>query len=149
VHYGDIGYSYEDVFKDYLIGAKEVTIQDPYIRQRHQISNFLKLAELLVKIGDCQKIHIVTSSDDTEQERENKFAFEQIADSLFENDIEFTFDFSDTIHDRQIKTSNGWRIVMGRGLDYFQSLAGNFMQIGANDQSLRACLETGFDFIKK
>lgn len=149
VHYGDIRYSYEEVFKDYLIGAKEVTIQDPYIRQKHQISNFLKLAELLVKIGDCKKIHLVTSSDDSEQERENKFAFEQIADSLFENDIDFTFEFSDTIHDRQIDTSNGWRIVMGRGLDYFQSLAGNYLQVGVNDQSLRACLETGFDFIKK
>jgi len=149
VHYGDIGYSYEDVFKDYLIGAKEVTIQDPYIRQKHQISNFLKLAELLVKIGDCKTIHLVTSSDDLEQERENNYAFEQIADSLFENEVEFTFEFSNTIHDRQIETSNGWRIVMGRGLDYFQSLAGNYMQVGANDQSLRSCLETSFDFIKK
>ena len=148
VHYGDIGYSYEDVFKDYLIGAKEVTIQDPYIRQKHQISNFLKLAELLVKVGDCQKIHLITSSDDSEQERENKYAFEQLADSLFENEIEFTFEFSDIIHDRQIETSNGWRIVMGRGLDYFQSLAGNYMQVGVNDQSLRACLECSFDFIK-
>ena len=148
VHYGDIGYSYEDVFKDYLIGAKEVTIQDPYIRQKHQISNFLKLAELLVKIGDCKTIHLVTSSDDLEQERENNYAFEQIADSLFENEVEFTFEFSNTIHDRQIETSNGWRIVMGRGLDYFQSLAGNYMQVGANDQSLRSCLETSFDFIK-
>ena len=148
VHYGDIGYSYEDVFKNYLIGAKEITLQDPYIRQKHQISNFLKLAELLVKIGDCRKIHLVTSSDDLEQEQENKYAFEQIADSLFENEIEFTYEFSDTIHDRQIETSNGWRVVMGRGLDYFQSLAGNYFQIGVNDQSLRPCLECDFDFIR-
>ena len=148
IHYGDIGYSFDDVFKDYLIGAEDVTIQDPYIRQKHQVSNFLKLAELLVKIGDCKNIHLVTSSDDSEQERENKYAFEQIADSLYENDIKFTFEFLETIHDRQIKTSNGWRIVMGRGLDYFQSLAGNYLQIGVNDQSLRPCLETGFDFIR-
>jgi ATP-dependent Lon protease len=148
IHYGDVGYSYEDVFKDYLTDAKKVTIQDPYIRQKHQISNFLKLAELLVKIGDCNKIHLVTSVDDSEQESENKYAFDLIADSLYENDIEFTFEFSDTIHDRQIETSNGWRIVMGRGLDYFQSLAGNYLQIGVNDQSLRSCLETGFDFIR-
>ena len=148
IHYGDVGYSYEDVFKNYLVGAKEVIIQDPYIRQNHQISNFLKLAELLVKIGDCNKIHLITASDDYQQESENKSSFEQISDSLFENDIEFTFDFSDTIHDRQIETSNGWRIVMGRGLDYFQSLAGNYLQIGVNDQSLRPCLEAGFDFIR-
>ena len=124
-------------------------MQDSYIRQKHQISNFLKFAELIVKIGDCDKIHLVTASDDSEQEQENKNAFDQIANSLFENDVEFTFEFSDTIHDRQIETSNGWRIVMERGLDYFQSLAGNYLQIGVNDESLRACLETGIDFIKK
>jgi len=82
VHYGDIGYSYEEVFKQYLIGAKSVIIYDPYIRQKHQITNFLKFAELLVKIGDCNKIHLVTAADDSAQENENKFAFEQIANSL-------------------------------------------------------------------
>ena len=148
IYYGDIGYSYEDVLKSYLSGATQVTLQDPYIRQKHQISNFLKLAELTVKIGDCKKLHLITSSNDIEQERENEYAFEQIANSLFENDIEFTFEFSKTIHDRQIETSNGWRIVMGRGLDYFQSLTGNYLQVGANDQSLRSCLETSFEFIK-
>tara|TARA_Y100001954_G_C15809383_1_gene604340 strand:+ start:326 stop:583 length:258 start_codon:yes stop_codon:yes gene_type:complete len=71
-----------------------------------------------------------------------------IVDSLFENDIDFTFEFADTIHDRQIETSNGWRIVLDRGLDYFQSLAGNYLQIGVNDQRLRPCLERGFEFIK-
>lgn len=91
---------------------------------------------------------LITSSDDVDQERENKLVFEQIADSLYENDIDFTFEFSDTAHDRHIETSSGWRIVMGRGLDYFQSLAGNYYQIGANEQSLRPCLETSFDFKK-
>jgi ATP-dependent Lon protease len=148
IHYGDIGYSYEVIFKDYFIGAESIIIQDPYVRQKHQISNFLKLAELIVKIGDCKKIHLFTASDDIEQQRENKYAFDQIADSLYENEIDFTFEFSETIHDRQIEASNGWRIVMGRGLDYFQSLGGNYYQIGVNDQSLRPCLETGFDFIK-
>ncbi|QOW09781.1 BREX system Lon protease-like protein BrxL [Kaistella flava (ex Peng et al. 2021)] len=146
--YGDIGYSYEDVFKSYFIGAESITIQDPYIRLKHQISNFIKLAEMIVKIGDCKKIHLITSRDDRDQREENKIAFEQIADSLYENDIQFTFEFSDTIHGREVKTSNGWRIVMDRGLDYFQSLAGNYLQIGANDQSLRPCLETSFDFIR-
>jgi ATP-dependent Lon protease len=148
VYYSDTGYSYEEVFKDYLAGAVSIQIQDPYIRQKHQISNLLKFTELVVKTGDCKKIHLITSSDDLEQEKENINTFEQIADSLFEHGIDFSFEFSKTMHDRQIETSNGWRIVMGRGLDYFQSLAGNFFQIGANEQSLRPCLETNFDFIK-
>jgi ATP-dependent Lon protease len=149
VYYGDIGYSYEDVFKDYLEGANSVTIQDPYIRQKHQVSNFLRLAEVIVKIGDCNKIHLITSADNNEQEMENKLAFKQIGNSLYENEIEFTFEFSNTVHDRQIETSNGWCIVMGRGLDYFQSLSGNYLQVGVNDQSLRPCLETSFNIFKK
>ena len=148
IRYGDVGFSYEEVFKDYLMGAESVTIQDPYIRQKHQISNFLKFAELLVKIGECKKLHLITSADDVEQEKENKYAFEQIGNSLYEHEIDFSFEFSSTVHDREILSSNGWRIVMGRGLDYYQSLAGNFNQIGANDQSLRPCLETSFDFLK-
>jgi len=34
-------------------------------------------------------------------------------------------------------------------LDYFQSLAGNFFQIGVNDLDLRSCLEASFDFYKR
>lgn len=148
IYYGDTGYSYENLFQPYFIGAKTIKLQDPFIRQKHQISNFLKLCELIVKIGDAHRIILVTATDDKEQEFENENLFAQIANSLFENEIELTVEFSDTIHDRQIETSNGWRIVMGRGIDFYQSLAGNYMQIGANEQELRPCLETHFDFIK-
>lgn len=149
IHYGDIGFSYDHVFGPYLRGATEVTLQDPFIRQKHQISNLLKFAELLVKIGDCTKFHLITAADDKEQERSNTYSFERIANSLYDNEIDFSFEFSDTLHDRQLTLSNHWRIVMGRGLDYFQSLNGNYFQIGTNEQSLRQCLECGFDFIRK
>ena len=102
----------------------------------------------MVKIGDCNEIHLVTYFDDFEQEKDNRDHFEKITDSLKDNGIDFIFKFSNTIHDRVIKTSNGWRIVMGRGLDYFQSLSGNYYQVGANDQSFRPCLETSLEFIK-
>ena len=51
------------------------------------------------------------------------------------------------MHDRQILLSTGWRIILGSGIDYFQSLAGNYFQIGTNDQDLRSCLETSIDFV--
>jgi ATP-dependent Lon protease len=148
VHYGDVGYGYETVFSAYLKGAEEITIEDPYIRQNHQISNFVKFCELAVKIGDVKQIKLITSADDEDQQRQNKYAFEQLANSLFENDIELEVEFSNTVHDRQIILSTGWRIILGRGIDYFQSLAGNYFQIGTNDQDLRACLENNIDFIK-
>ncbi len=147
IHYGDIGYSYEKVFEPYLIGAKEIRLEDPFIRQKHQIANFLKFCELVVKVGIADKIHLITGMDNEEQVEENKVVFDQIANSLYDNNIELIVEFSDTIHDRQLILSNGWRITMGRGLDYFQSLAGNFYQIGVNDRDLRPCLETNLNFI--
>jgi len=148
IHYGDIGYSFDSLFKDYLVGATEVTIEDAYIRQKHQITNFLRFCELLVKVGDCKKLTLITSTDDEDQKKENILAFDQVADNLFEHNIEFRAEFSDTLHDREIKLSNGWNIKMGRGMDYFQSLAGNYLQIGVSDYDLRPCLETSFDFYK-
>jgi ATP-dependent Lon protease len=148
VHYGDIGYSYESVFKDYLKGASQINIEDPYIRQKHQISNFLRFVELAVKIGDVEEINLVTSVDDESQKEENIQIFNQIADSLFDNQIVLMVKFSETLHDREIKLNNGWNIKMGRGLDYFQSLSGNYFQLGTNDLDLRPCLETSFNFYK-
>jgi ATP-dependent Lon protease len=74
--------------------------------------------------------------------------FEQLADSLIENGVTLSVQFSEILHDREIKINNGWNIKMGRGLDYFQSLSGNFFQVGANDLDLRPCLETNFDFYR-
>lgn len=147
IHYGDIGYGYEKVFEPYLTGAKEIKLEDPYIRQKYQITNFLRFCELAVKVGDVKKIVLTTWADDIEQQTENQTMFDQIANSLFDNDVELEIIFSNTLHDRNIYLSNGWRIALGRGLDYFQSLGREYFQIGANDQDLRACLETNIDFI--
>lgn len=148
IYYGDTGYSFESIFKNYLVGATEIILEDPYVRQKHQITNFLRFCELLVKIGDCKKLTLITGVDDEVQKQENNLTFDQISDNLFEHDIEFRIQFSETMHDRELKLSNGWNIKMGRGLDYFQSLAGNYLQIGVSDYDLRPCLETSFDFYK-
>jgi ATP-dependent Lon protease len=146
--YGDIGFSYETLFKEYLYGAEEIILEDPYIRQKYQIINLMKFIELGAKIGDVKKIKLVTYYDDEVQKEDNINIFEQIANNLFENEIEFKYEFFDKLHDREIKLSNGWNIKLGRGLDYFQSLGKNFFQLGANDLDLRPCLETNFDFYK-
>ncbi|HZW71458.1 MAG TPA: MIT C-terminal domain-containing protein, partial [Hanamia sp.] len=149
IYYGDIGHGFDVVFKDYIVGAAEITIEDPYIRQKHQIQNFIRFCEMAVKVGDCKKILLVTGSEDEGQLKDNTLIFDQLADNLFEHDIEFRFEFNPVLHDREIKLSNGWNIKMGRGLDYFQSLAGNYLQVGVNDLDLRPCLETSFDFYKE
>ena len=146
--YGDTGYGYETLLKDYLVGATEIVLEDSYIRQKHQVNNFIRLCEIIVKIGDCKKITLITGTDDEDQKKDNNLIFDQVANNLFEHEIEFRYEFSEILHDREIKMNNGWNIKMGRGLDYFQSLGGNYFQVGTNDLDLRPCLETSFDFYK-
>jgi len=148
VLYGDTGYSYQTLFEPYLVGATNIVLEDPYIRQKHQITNFLRFAELVVKVGDCKKLTLITGFDTMEQKDSNTLIFDKIKDSLHENGVEFEFVFNTILHDRELILSNGWSVKMGRGLDYFQPLVGNYFQIGVNDLDLRACLETSFMFIR-
>jgi ATP-dependent Lon protease len=144
--YGDTGYGYESLFKPYLEGAKEIIIEDPYIRLTHQITNLIRFCEAVVKVGDAKRITLITNTDDAEQWNENVFRFEKISTSLSEHGVQFSYRCNDKLHDREIKLDNGWTIRLGRGLDYFQSLQGEYFSIGANDLDLRACLETSIDF---
>lgn len=144
--YGDIGYGYESLFGPYLRGATDIIIEDPYIRQTHQITNLIRFCEVAVKTGDVKKITLITNTDDADQWNENVFKFEKLSSSLSEHGIQFSYRCNDKLHDREIKLNNGWCIRLGRGLDYFQSLQGEYFSIGANDLELRACLETSIDF---
>jgi len=148
INYGDLGFGYETIMKDYLKGATEIIIEDPYIRQNHQIQNFIRFCELVVKVGEAKIITLITSAEDTEQWNENKFKFSKIADSLLQNDIILKFENNENIHDREIILNNGWHIKIGRGLDYFQSLKGEYFCIGAFDLDLRECLQTTIDIFK-
>lgn len=148
IHYGDVGYSYESLFSEYLKGSEKIIVEDPFIRQNHQISNFIKFCELAIKIGDVKIIKLITYTDDEIQQKHNKEIFKKIEVSLYQNDVQFEVEFSETLHDRQLILSNGWRIILGRGLDYFQSLAGNYFQIGVNDYDFRPCMETNIDFVR-
>jgi len=49
----DTGYSYDVLLGDYLTGAKEVVVEDPYIRHNHQINNFVRFCEAVVRRGTC------------------------------------------------------------------------------------------------
>lgn len=147
IYYGEIGYSYEKLFGDYLRGAKSISIEDSYIRLQHQIQNFVRFCELVVDTGDTKKITLTTGYDDVYQRDETAEKLSLIQASLKDHDIEFTFTFSDTIHDREIKLDNGWIIKIGRGFDFYQKPE-NWFSIGSSDFNLRPCLETKIDIYK-
>jgi ATP-dependent Lon protease len=144
IHFGSTGHSYESIFRDYLSGAEEILVEDPYIRTHHQIVNFLRYCEMAVRHGSVKKIILVCRFDNDEEKDEAMAKLFTIADSLKLYDVALEIRNNPALHDRQVKLSNGWRIVIGRGFDLYQR-PDDWLQIGANDLDLRPCLETNVD----
>lgn len=94
------GYNYEVLFAAYLgNGVTEVTIRDPYIRQRHQINCFINLLELLkAKCNLLKSVKLITGFQDAEQDRSLK----ELKVDLANHGVNFIIDYSDTLHDRNI-----------------------------------------------
>ena len=147
IRYGDAGHSYETLFGDYLIGAKKVVVEDPYIRMRHQIGNFVRLSELLVRQGTVREISLVTDCDGSNQKAEIAESLSDLAESLKDEDVVLKLDFNPHLHDRAIKIDNGWVVKIGRGLDIYQPPQ-SWFEVGANDLGLRKCLETNVDIYR-
>lgn len=145
--YGDTGYSYESIMGLYLRSAKVVTIEDPYIRLPHQIQNFVRFCETVLKAGAVKKIVLLTSYDDTTPLADMNEKLEQLKQSLVELDVELEINVNPNLHDREIRLDNGWVIKIGRGLDFYQR-PGGWFEIGSNDMSLRKCLETKVDIFR-
>ncbi|XP_001639933.2 MIT domain-containing protein 1 [Nematostella vectensis] len=144
---GSKGYSYSKIFGRYLDeNVEEVTIEDPYIRGIHQIYNFLRLCELFVLHGSVRRINLITGLDDdpsTQQQR-----LKELTSDLKRHNIDLQVNYSHTLHDREIRFSNGWVIKIGRGLDFYKKPRGKF-SIGYCNYNLRDCHETTIDIFLK
>lgn len=147
IRYDDRGYSYENIFGEYLNGATKVIVEDPYIRMQHQVANFVRLCELMVHQGRVRQVELITGYDDDAQKTETSQRLTDLAESLKDVDIELRIKFDTHLHDRAIKLDNGWIIKIGRGLDIYQKPE-SWFEIGANDLNLRRCLETNVDIFQ-
>lgn len=145
--YGDTGYSYESIMGPYLQGARAVVIEDPYIRLQHQIQNFVRFCETILKAGTVKKITLITGHDDKTPLAEMAEKLEELKQSLLELDVELEVKLNPNIHDREIRLDNGWVVKIGRGLDFYQRPSGWF-EVGAHDLNLRKCLETKVDIFR-
>jgi len=144
------GHSYQTIFGRFLDDSvSDVRIEDPYIRSHHQIVNFLRCCELLVRMcTNLKQIRLLTTQDDHNKADQQK-KLDELSASLKDRNINLIVDFSATLHDREIHLNNGWLIKIGRGLDIFRAPEGK-MVIGYFDLDLRPCLETTVDiFFRK
>lgn len=142
---GDTGYSYQNLFGDYLKGAKRIYVTDPYVRLEYQIRNFVTFASLLDASDGEIILHLTTAAEDMGQQEIVSGKLRDLAASLAKHGIRFTFEFKSTIHDRKISLDNGWAIYPGRGLDIFQKPDSKY-ELSELDQTKRLCRETEIIF---
>ncbi len=96
--------------------------------------------------GEEIKIHLVTNN--SEDYIENvKGAFAEIIDSVSSLGIDLSYEFNDVQHDRSIDLNNGWKIILGRGLDIWQKTNGRY-DIAEYYQEKRICKEFEMTVIK-
>lgn len=144
IKYGDTGHTYDSIIGPYLDGAKSVIIEDPYIRAQHQVSNFVRFCETLIKQPTIRNINLITSYDEKTDLADLNDKLDALKQSLLEIDVVLDIKLNANMHDREIRLDNGWTIKIGRGLDFYQK-PDSWFSVGANDYSLRKCLETKVD----
>lgn len=147
INYGATGYSYESIVLPYLRKAKSIVIEDPYIRAKHQLNNFVRFCEAVIKQPSIDNITLVTSYDYSTNIQEMAEALKDLQQSLLEMDVKLDIQVNENLHDREIRIDNGWTVKIGRGLDFFQK-PDSWFGVGVNDLSLRKCLETSIDIFK-
>jgi ATP-dependent Lon protease len=113
----------------------------------HQIQNFVRFCEVVLTNSTVRHIKLITGYDDESQRTDAQNKLGDLQQSLLEQDIVLEIEFSVTMHDREIRIDNGWVIKIGRGLDFYQKPT-SWFEIGANDLSLRKCLETKVDIFR-
>lgn len=144
------GISYEKLFGPYLDGSDDIKVIDPYIRLPYQLRNFMEFAMLVAKNkeeGQEVKLHLVTNNNE-DYIANSRDGFREITDTLEPLGINFSFEFDENSHDRSINLNNGWKIVLGRGLDIFQKTNGKY-DIAEYYQEKRLCKACEITFVKK
>jgi len=144
------GVSYEKLFGAHLKGATEVTLTDPYIRMPYQMKNLLEFCSMLIRnkgINEEIKLKVITWNDSDQTLQESQNNLDEIAESVFDSGITLTYELNPNKHDRSIVANNGWKIILGRGLDIFQKSEGRF-NIADLNQEKRQCKDCEVTIIR-
>ncbi len=146
---GQTGVTYKDLFSEYLKDAKEITIEDPYIKVPHQFRNLVDFLGMLIDTRpvDGLKVKVITKEhEDLDKHAGLIDSFDTIKDDMVGYGIEFDYAFRD-FHDRFIKTDTGWNISLGSGLDIYEK-AENYT-LAAARQDRRKCREFSVIYTKE
>ena len=146
------GVSYESLLLPYLRGATDIRIVDPYIRLPHQGRNLVDLLALVASAKDPADeiaVKLLTKEDKGDFQQQHLLMLKDIQDGAASVGIKFNVEWDETIHDRSITTDNGWKILLGRGLDIFQKGSGSQFDMGARRQEFRQVVAFGVTYINE
>jgi hypothetical protein len=141
-----VGHSYEKIFSRFLDeNVTSVQVDDPYIRSPHQCDNLVRFIELVLKkCPNLASIRLNTGKDDDFSNQQRRL--DTIVKSCMNvqgRHVLLQVQYSDSLHDREIRLDNGWVIKIGRGLDFFKPK--DRLTIGFTDFDFRPCKETTVD----
>jgi len=146
------GVSYENFLLPYLRGATEISIVDPYIRLPHQGRNLVDLLALLASVKDPADeiaVKLVTKEDKGDFQHQHLLMLKDIHDGAATVGINFDVEWDERIHDRSIWANNGWKVLLGRGLDIFQKGSGSQFDVSARRQEFRQVVAFGATYIRE
>ena len=127
------GWSYRRLFEEHLKDARQITINDPYVRAVFQVRNvmeFLEMVHQLVPEGDEVSVKLITQSD-KENPVKQEDLLNQVKAAFSGSPVAFSwsYDNSPNFHARSITTDTGWKITIDRGLDIFQKFEGGVFSL--------------------
>jgi len=136
---GQMGVTYESLFAPYMRDAKEIVIEDPYIRTSWQVRNLAEFITMLVETRPVDDLKIILYTyEDEDKAPELIDKLDDLQDDLVNYGITFEYNFRD-FHDRCIKTDTGWTIILGRGLDIYEKYSP--YSVASARQDKRKCKE--------
>ncbi len=144
------GISYEALFAAYLKNAKKIILVDPYIRVPYQMKQLLEFCLMLAKNKSNEEeieLSVITWNEPDEMLKLSSENLNEIVESVFDLGIKMSFKFDPNQHDRYILADNGWKIVLGRGLDIFLKPEGKF-NVADLYQEKRKCRATEITYIR-
>lgn len=116
----------------------------------HQMKNLLEFCIMLAKIKKADEeieLNVTTWNESDEMLKLSTENLNEIAESVFDLGIKMSFDFNPNQHDRYIKADNGWKIILGRGLDIFLKPEGKF-NVAELYQEKRKCRATEITYLR-
>jgi ATP-dependent Lon protease len=142
------GISYKKLFADYLKGATQIKIQDPYIRMHYQFNNLLEFCLMLANNKSPEELiqlEVVTNNSDEYLDGSIE-ALDELQANLMDSGIDLDYKF-EAIHDRYIQANNGWKITLGRGFDIFEKIESRYSMENL-DQSRRKCKSCEITYLR-